>query len=101
MKKLSQNLNYQNGKVAIAIVNAKNKQSRKMLERAGQVAGPDWEEFNNQRCLRLTIPRPMNLNDLKNDRFHMTMARLLLSHLDSLIGYKYCVGIHLKVLQHE
>lgn len=93
MKKLAQKLNYQNGEVAVAIVNAKNEQSRKMLERAGQVAGPDWEEFNNQRCLRLTIPRPTDSNDLKNHRFHMTMARLLLSHSDSLVGYKYCNGI--------
>lgn len=93
MKKLAQKLNYHNGEVAVAIVNAKNEQSHKMLKRAGQVAGPDWEEFNNQRCLRLTIPRPMDSNDLKNHRFHMTMARLLLSHSDSLVGYKYCNGI--------
>lgn len=93
MNKLAKKLNYANGEIAVAIVNAKNEKSYKMLERAGQVVGPDWYEFNNKRCLRLTVPRPKDSADLRSYRFHMTMARILLSHSDALVGYKYCNGI--------
>jgi hypothetical protein len=93
MNLLAEKLKYPRGAVAVALVNAKNEQSRKMLERAGQVVGPDWKDFNEQRCLRLTLPRPKGLADLQAHRFHMTMARVLLSHTDALVGYKYCNGV--------
>jgi len=93
MNLLAKTLDYPSGSVAVAIVNGKSEQSRKMLERAGQVVGPDWEQFNNHQCLRLTVPRPKNPADLQAHRFHMTMARLLLSHTDALVGYKYCNGV--------
>lgn len=93
MNLLAEKLEYPKGTVAVALVNGKNEQSRKMLERAGQVVGPDWSEFNSQRCLRLTVPRPKGPADLQAHRFHMTMARILLSHTDALVGYKYCNGV--------
>jgi len=93
MNTLAEKLEYQKGTVAVALVNGKNEQSRKMLERAGQVVGPDWAEFNDQRCLRLTLPRPKGPADLQAHRFHMTMTRVLLSHTDALVGYKYCNGV--------
>lgn len=93
MNLLAEKLKYPKGAVAVALVNAKNEQSRKMLERAGQVVGPDWKDFNDQRCLRLTLPRPKGPADLQAHRFHMTMARVLLSHTDALVGYKYCNGV--------
>ena len=93
MNLLAEKLEYPKGTVAVALVNGKNEQSRKMLERAGQVVGPDWSEFNAQRCLRLTLPRPRGPADLQAHRFHMTMARILLSHTDALVGYKYCNGV--------
>lgn len=93
MNLLARTLDYPTGAIAVAIVNGKNEQSRKMLERAGQVVGPDWEQFNNHQCLRLTVPRPKGLADLQAHRFHMTMARLLLSHADALVGYKYRNGV--------
>ncbi|WP_420466849.1 hypothetical protein [Panacagrimonas sp.] len=93
MNALAEKLEYPKGTVAVALVNGKNEQSRKMLERAGQVVGPDWTEFNNQRCLRLTLPRPQGPADLQAHRLHMTMARVLLSHADALVGYKYCNGV--------
>ena len=93
MNLLAERLEYPKGVVAVALVNGKSAQSRKMLERAGQVVGPDWKDFNGQRCLRLTLPRPRNTADLQAYRFHMTMARLLLSHADALVGYKYCNGV--------
>ena len=94
MNLLAEGLEYPKGAVAVALVNGKSEQSRKMLERAGEVAGPDWKDFNSQRCLRLTLPRPRNTADLQAHGFHMTMARLLLSHADALVGYKYCNGVN-------
>lgn len=93
MNLLARTLDYPTGAIAVAIVNGKSEQSRKMLERAGQVVGPDWEQFNNHQCLRLTVPRPKGPADLQAHRFHMTMARLLLSHADALVGYKYRNGV--------
>lgn len=93
MNLLADKLEYAKGAVAVAVVNGKSDQSRKMLERAGQIVGPDWREFNDKRCLRLTLPRPKGTADLRAHRFHMTMARVLLSHADALVGYKYCNGI--------
>ncbi|GAB0153343.1 hypothetical protein [Marinobacterium sp. BA1] len=93
MNLLADKLEYPKGMVAVALVNGKNDQARKMLERAGQVVGPDWQEFNDQKCLRLTLPRPKGPTDLQAHRFHMTMARILLSHTDALVGYKYCNGV--------
>jgi len=93
MKLLAKKLDYPSSSVAVAIVNGKSEQSRKMLVHAGQVVGPDWELFNNHQCLRLTVPRPKGTADLQAHRFHMTMARLLLSHTDALVGYKYRNGV--------
>lgn len=93
MNLLAKTLAYPTGAIAVAIVNGKSEQSRKMLEHAGQVVGPDWEQFNNHQCLRLTVPRPKGPADLQAHRFHMTMARLLLSHADALVGYKYRNGV--------
>ena len=93
MNLLADKLEYPKGMVAVALFNGKNDQARKMLERAGQVVGPDWQEFNDQKCLRLTLPRPKGPTDLQAHRFHMTMARVLLSHTDALVGYKYCNGV--------
>jgi len=93
MNLLADKLEYPKGMVAVALVNGKNDQARKMLERAGQVVGPDWQEFNDQKCLRLTLPRSKGPTDLQAHRFHMTMARVLLSHTDALVGYKYCNGV--------
>ncbi|TCK02970.1 hypothetical protein [Marinobacterium mangrovicola] len=93
MKLLADKLEYPKGVVAVALVNGKSDQARKMLERAGQVVGPDWQDFNDQKCLRLTLPRPKGPGDLQAHRFHMTMARILLSHTNALVGYKYCNGV--------
>ncbi|MDI5933636.1 hypothetical protein [Halomonas kalidii] len=93
MNLLAKKLEYPKGGGAVALVNGKSEQSRKVLERAGQVVGPDWSEFNNQRCIRLTVPRPRSPTDLRAHRFHMTMARVLLSHAEALVGYKYCNGV--------
>lgn len=90
---LSANLGYRNGAIAISTVNSRSEQSRKMLQYAGDIVGPGWEQFNNRQCLRITVPRPKGPADLQAHRLHMTMAYILLEHVDALVGYKYCKGI--------
>lgn len=97
MNLLANKLEYPNGVVSAAIVNGNNAQSRKILENAGEVVGPGWSEFNGQRCLRLTLPRPKGPDDLQAHRFHMTMARILLLNTNALVGYKYRNGADSKV----
>lgn len=90
--RLAQSLKYAHGAIAVALVSGKSEQARKMLDHAGAVAGPDWRLFNDHQCLRLTVPRPKGFADLQSHLFHMTVARLLLSHANALVGYKYCNG---------
>lgn len=92
INKLSDALDYQAYEVMPALVNAKNKQSTLMLERAGEIAGADWRTYNEHQCLRLTLPRPKGPHDLRSHRFHMTLARVLLSHSNALVGYMYANG---------
>lgn len=91
--RLSKTLGYPNGAVAVSVINDKSKQSRLVLERAGEILGSEWQLFNEHKCLRLTVPRPTGPADLQGHRFHMTMARVLLSHANALVGYKYSNGI--------
>jgi hypothetical protein len=79
--------------MSATIVNAKSEQSRKMLENAGQVVGHDWQRVNDQQCLLLTVERPTPV-DVASHLFHLCMAKLFLSHTDSLVGYKYITAIH-------
>lgn len=91
-KQLQELLGLKRGAMSVSIVNAKSEQSRKMLENAGQVVGPDWRQVNSQQCLRLTVERP-GLVDVTSHIFHLCMANLFLSYTDSLVGYKYMTGI--------
>lgn len=76
----------------ISKANTKSEQSKVMLKNAGDIVGPDWERTNNHRCLLVTINRPSPM-DIKLHLFHIAMARLLLSHINALVGYKYERGI--------
>ena len=91
-KKLQDLVGLPKSAIAVSIVNAKSEQSRKMLENAGHVVGHDWQHINSQQCLRLTVERPSPV-DVAGHMFHLCMANLLLSHSDSLVGYKYRTGI--------
>lgn len=91
--RLGKKLGYPNGSIAVSLVNGKSKQSRIVLERAGEILGSEWEMFNKNQCLRLTVPRSNGPADLQGHRFHMTIARILLSHTNALVGYKYSNGI--------
>lgn len=91
---LSEKLEYPKGAIAASIVNGKSEQSKIVLERAGEIVGAEWQLFNKNQCLRLTVPRPTGPADLQGHRFHMIMARLLLSSVNALVGYKYSNGIN-------
>ena len=91
-KWLQEVVGLKSGQMSISIINAKSEQSTKMLQNAGQIVGPGWDQVNSQRCLMLTIKRPNPL-DLPSHLFHLCMANLFLSHTDSLVGYKYQTGI--------
>lgn len=90
--KFSERLMLPSGALNISAVNAKSKQSKVMLENAGDIVGPDWKMMNNHQCLFVTINRPSPM-DIKLHLFHIAMARLLLSHINALVGYKYERGI--------
>lgn len=79
--------------ITLSLVNAKSEQSKKMLENAGDVVGADWRKINEQQCLRITIDRPLNPMDKGVYLLHLVMARLLLTHFNALVGYKYETGI--------
>lgn len=79
--------------MTLSLVNAKSEQSKKMLENAGDVVGADWRKINEQQCLRITIDRPVNPMNKGVYLLHLVMARLLLTHINALVGYKYKNGI--------
>lgn len=89
LQRLARALEYPANAVAVAVVNATNAQAQTMLERAGAIAGADWRSYNERRCLRLTLPRPAGPHDLRSHLFHMTLARLLLTRTDALVGYMH------------
>jgi len=89
LNKLAETLGYSRSQVAVGRVNGKSEQARKDLEQEGKVVGPDWSQYNNHQLLRVTLDRPADIADWKSHQFHMTMARLLLSKVDAVIGYKY------------
>lgn len=81
------------GSLAVALVNAKSEQSKTMLLNAGDIVGSNWTEINDHQCLRITVKRPLSPTDISSYLFHTAFAKLLLSHADTLVGYKYRNGI--------
>lgn len=91
--RLSKKLGYPNGAIAVSVVNSKSDQSKLVFERTAEILGTEWQLFNKNQCLRLTIPRATGCNDLQGHSFHMTLARVLLSDVNALVGYRYSNGI--------
>lgn len=91
--KLSKELGYPPGDIAVSVVNSKSDQSKLVFKRITEIFGPEWQLYNKKQCLRLTVPRAAGCNDLRGHRFHMTLARVLLSDFDALVGYRYSNGI--------
>jgi hypothetical protein len=78
--------------VALQKLNAKSPAARTALETAGSIVGAGWEAFNNQRCLRVSVPRPIGPHDERAHKLHATLTRLLLKQ-DCLVGYQYAPSV--------
>jgi len=74
--------------VLVQTVNASSEQAKKVLENEGGIAGRNWREYNDHRCIRVVLDRPIEKRG-KVYLFHLLMARLLNGHCDALVGYKY------------
>lgn len=91
--KLPLKLGFKTGEIALTTVNGVSEQSRKMLENLGFVVGSDWQSFNSQECLLITLDRPESVNDYRRHHLHMIIAKLLAKE-NALVGYKYRRQIH-------
>lgn len=94
IKQLASKLSYSNDDIAVGRITDKSDQSKKQLEDLGDVVGADWRRVNSSQCLRVAVSRPLGVSDLRAHRFHNALARLLLSEMNVLIGYKYRESIN-------
>lgn len=76
----------------VSMVHAKSESSRVSLNNLGGIVGKGWEAVNPSRALMITMDRPSALDENLH-LLHLCVANLLLSHSDSLVGYKYVLGI--------
>lgn len=74
--------------IETTIVNAKSAQAEKMLQNLGDIVGPDWAQINGKQCLKISLNRPRAFDESEH-LAHLAIAKLLLVHSDSLVGYKY------------
>lgn len=86
VEKLSKALWMEND-VDISLMNNTNKQTQVMFQNHGNIAGPSWREYNEKKFLLITIKRDFQKSDC-NYFFHLTMAKLLNAHVETLVGYK-------------
>lgn len=61
-------------------------------ENEGSIAGFDWKEYDSKRYIRITIEVPKSKSN-NNYLFHLCLARLLNTHYETLVGYKYKRGL--------
>lgn len=78
--------------LAISMMNAKSESSKVAIANLGDVVGADWAEINSTRALMVTLDRPTQFDE-NLQLLHLCLANLLLSFTDSLVGYKYMLGI--------
>lgn len=78
--------------LAISAMNAKSESSKVALANLGNIVGADWAEINPNRALMVTLDRPTQFDENLH-LLHLCVANLLLSFTDSLVGYKYMLGI--------
>lgn len=93
LRRLADALGYAQTVVVLQLLNGKSPSARTALENAGSIVGDGWRSFNNQRMLRISVPRPTGSSDERGHRLHSTLARLLLA-CDCLVGYQYASAIY-------
>ena len=75
--------------VHLGIANSANAPSATQVANLGNVAGADWQKFNDSRCLMITLDRPKTLSDVSSHLMHIAIAALLAGKGNALVGYKY------------
>ena len=74
-------------------LNKAEKSSNSMIQNEGSIAGIDWEDYNKESYIRVSLDVPFEKAGSLY-MFHLVMARLLNAHYETLVGYKYDRGRH-------
>lgn len=93
LAKVSSALGLQSPTVLLGIVNGKSESAAKQVANLGDIAGPDWREFHEHRCLTITLDRPRTPQDVPSHFMHIAIAALLAGKGNALVGYKNRLGI--------
>lgn len=93
LAKVSSALGLQSPTVLLGIVNGKSESAAKQVANLGDIAGPDWREFHEHRCLTITLDRPRTPQDVPSHLMHIAIATLLAGKGNALVGYKNRLGI--------
>ncbi|MEB0222909.1 hypothetical protein [Pseudomonas sp. 10S4] len=93
LAKVSSALGLQSPTVLLGVVNGKSESAAKQVANLGDIAGPDWREFNEHRCLTITLDRPRTPQDEPSHLMHIAIAALLAGKGNALVGYKNRLGI--------
>lgn len=80
-------------KVLLNIVNGKSESAAKQVANLGDIVGPDWRQFNERKCLTITMDRPESVWDVPSHLMHIAVAALLATRGNALVGYKDRLGI--------
>lgn len=93
LAKVSSALGLQSPTVLLGVVNGKSESAAKQVANLGDIAGPDWREFHEHRCLTITLDRPKTPQDVSSHLMHIAIAALLAGKGNALVGYKNRLGI--------
>ncbi|VVO73827.1 hypothetical protein [Pseudomonas fluorescens] len=93
LAKVSSVLGLESPTVLLGVVNGKSESAAKQVANLGDIAGPDWRDFHEQRCLTITLDRPRTPQDVPIHLMHIAIAALLAGKGNALVGYKNRLGI--------
>lgn len=91
--KLKQALGIVGNEVLIQPVRCKNEQMLSMFRNEGSIAGHDWANYSQSRYIRASLDRPVQKSGAIY-KYHLAMAALLNAHFETLVGYKYRLGLY-------
>ena len=80
-------------KVLLNIVNGKSESAAKQVSNMGDIVGSGWRQFNERKCLTVTLDRPQTAWDIPSHLMHIAIASLLATKGNALVGYKDRLGI--------
>lgn len=92
LDKLRACLSFSESDIHIDKPRVSNEQMRKQIENEGSIAGHDWQAYNHDEYIRVTLDRPTAKND-SNYFFHLVMAQIVNATYPALVGYKYERGL--------